>query len=66
LLGRILTLQGQAAAALPHLRTATDVDPTSGEAHSFLADAYEKTGNSTEAVKERERAKKPQVPRGQL
>jgi len=65
LLGRILTLQGQAAAALPHLRTATDVDPTSGEAHSFLADAYEKTGHPAEAVKERERAKKPQVPRPQ-
>ena len=57
LLGRILTLQGQAAAALPYLRTATDVDPTSSEAHSFLADAYEKTGNTAEAVKERQRAK---------
>jgi len=57
LLGRILTLQGQAAAALPHLRMATDADPASSEAHSFLADAYEKTGNTAEAAKERQRAK---------
>jgi len=57
LLGRILTLQGQAAAALPYLRAATEVDPASSEAHSFLADAYEKAGNAAAAAKERQRAK---------
>jgi len=59
LLGRILTLQGQAAAALPYLRTAAEVDPSSSEAHSFLADAYEKAGNAAEAARERQRAKSP-------
>jgi predicted Zn-dependent protease len=42
LLGRILTLQGQAAAALPYLRLAVDVDPANPEAKRFLADAEEK------------------------
>ena len=63
LVGRILTLQGQGAAALPYLRTATEVDSASSEAHAFLADAYEKVGNAAEAGKERQRAKslaKPQ------
>jgi arylsulfatase A-like enzyme/Tfp pilus assembly protein PilF len=57
LLGRIFTLQNQPAAAVPLLRTATDVDPASAEAHSFLADAYEKAGNTVDAAKERERAR---------
>jgi len=63
LLGRILTLQNQAVAALPHLRTAVDVDPSSAEAHTFLADAYEKAGEPGEAAKERERAKNLSKPR---
>jgi arylsulfatase A-like enzyme/Tfp pilus assembly protein PilF len=57
LLGRILTLQGQASAAIALLQTATEVDPRSNEAHSFLADAYERTGAVEEASKERQRAK---------
>ena len=57
LLGRIFTLQNQPAPAVPLLRTATDVDPASAEAHSFLADAYEKAGNTADAAKERERAR---------
>ena len=57
LLGRILTLQGQASAAIALLVTATEADPRSSEAHSFLADAYEKTGAVEEASKERQRAK---------
>jgi arylsulfatase A-like enzyme/Flp pilus assembly protein TadD len=56
LLGRILTLQGQAAAALPHLQTAAGVQPTDAEVHRFLADAYEKLGNAEEAAKARRRA----------
>jgi tetratricopeptide (TPR) repeat protein len=62
LLGRILTLQGQASAAIAFLRTATEVDPRSSEAHTFLADAYEKTGAVEEASKERQRARNPIKP----
>src|SRR5262245_57302363 len=56
LLGRILTLQGQALEALPYLRTAADVQPSTAEAHQFLADAYDKIGNAAEAAKARRRA----------
>ena len=59
LLGRVLTLQNQATAALPYLRTATTVDPASAEAHEFLADAYDKLGNAADAAKERQAAKRP-------
>jgi len=63
LLGRILTLQYQAAAAIPNLRTAVEVEPESAEAHGFLADAYERAGDATAAAKERERAKSLSKPR---
>jgi arylsulfatase A-like enzyme/Tfp pilus assembly protein PilF len=56
LLGRILTLQNQAAAALPPLQVAVDAQPASIEAHEFLADAYDKLGNSAQAARERQRA----------
>ena len=57
LLGRILTLQGGAAAAsIAHLRTAVEAQPSAREAHEFLADAYEKAGNGAEAARERQRA----------
>ena len=42
LLGRILTLRGEAAAAVPFLKTAVDVQPSSTEAKQFLADAVRK------------------------
>jgi len=57
LLGRIFTLQNQPAGAVPLLKTATEVDPASAEAHAFLADAYERAGNTADAAKERERAR---------
>ena len=57
LLGRILTLQNQGAAAVSRLQTAVDVEPRSAEAHTFLADAYDKVGNSVEAAKSRQRAR---------
>jgi arylsulfatase A-like enzyme/Tfp pilus assembly protein PilF len=63
LLGRILTLQNQAAAAIPNLRTAVDVEPESAEAHAFLADAYERAGDATAAAKERERSRSLSKPR---
>jgi arylsulfatase A-like enzyme/thioredoxin-like negative regulator of GroEL len=39
LLGRILSLRGDNAAAVPYLRVAVDVQPSSAEAKQFLADA---------------------------
>jgi tetratricopeptide (TPR) repeat protein len=56
LLGRILALSGRADTAIAHLRTAVDVQPASAEAHEFLADAYEKTGDRAAAAVERQRA----------
>jgi arylsulfatase A-like enzyme/Flp pilus assembly protein TadD len=56
LLGRILTLQGQPSAGLDFLRTCTDVQPSSEEAHRFLADAYERLGRTNDAAEERRRA----------
>jgi len=43
LLGRILTLQNQPAAAIPFLRTAVEVDPKSTEARAFLDDAVKRS-----------------------
>ena len=42
LLGRILTLQNQADAAIPLLRTAVEVDPKSTEAKAFLEEALKR------------------------
>jgi choline-sulfatase len=42
LLGRILTLRGEKAAAVPYLKTAVNVQPGSAEAKQFLADALKK------------------------
>jgi arylsulfatase A-like enzyme/Tfp pilus assembly protein PilF len=58
LLGRILSLQGQATAAIPYLETATAVQPTSAEAHEFLADALAKAGRHADAEAERRKIKK--------
>jgi predicted Zn-dependent protease len=55
LLGRILTLQGQPSVALSYLRAATDAQPSSAEAHEFLAEAYERAGKTAEAAAEREK-----------
>jgi predicted Zn-dependent protease len=63
LLGRILTLQGQSTAAVAHLQTAATVQPGSAEAHQFLADAYEKSGRSADATREREAANKLRPPK---
>jgi choline-sulfatase len=56
LLGRILTLRNQGAAALPFLQTAASVQPSDAETQRFLADAYDKVGNAAEAAKARRRA----------
>jgi predicted Zn-dependent protease len=42
LVGRILTLRGNKASAVPYLRTAVSIDPSSAEAKQFLADALKR------------------------
>jgi len=62
LLGRMLFLNGSLAEALPYLEKAAQVQGDSREAHSFLADGYEKLGRAADAEKERaeaERLKRP-------
>lgn len=54
--GRLLFLEGDAAAALPKLSRAAKVEPTSAEAHVFLADAYQKLGQVQNANRERAKA----------
>jgi arylsulfatase A-like enzyme/Flp pilus assembly protein TadD len=56
LLGRMLFLNGTFAEALPYLEKAAAVQTDSDEAHSFLADEYEKLGRATDAARERAEA----------
>jgi Tfp pilus assembly protein PilF len=51
--GRILSLEGQGAEALPNLKKAAQAEPRSVEAHLFLADAYEQTGQQEDSSRER-------------
>ena len=56
LLGRMLFLNGTFAEALPYLEKAAAVQTDSSEAHSFLADEYEKLGRAADAASERAEA----------
>jgi arylsulfatase A-like enzyme/tetratricopeptide (TPR) repeat protein len=56
LLGRMLFLNGTFAEALPYLEKAAAVQTDSVEAHSFLADEYEKLGRADDAARERAEA----------
>jgi choline-sulfatase len=56
LLGRMLFLNGTFDEALPYLEKAVAVQADSGEAHSFLADEYEKLGRAADAANERAEA----------
>jgi arylsulfatase A-like enzyme/Flp pilus assembly protein TadD len=56
LLGRMLFLNGTFAEALPYLEKAAAVQTDSSEAHSFLADEYEKLGRAEDAASERAEA----------
>jgi choline-sulfatase len=60
--GRILALQGDAAAALPNLEKAVSLDPKSIEAHQFLADAYSQLGQDANAARERAEAARLKAP----
>ena len=51
--GRILSLQGHAADALPDLEKAVSLQPKSKEAHQFLADAYAQLGQEEKAAAQR-------------
>src|SRR5581483_1635316 len=51
--GRILSLQGNAGAAIVNLQKAVEVQPDSREGHLFLADAYAQLGRVFDAEKER-------------
>ena len=56
LLGRMLFLNGTFDEALPYLEKAVAVQADSSEAHSFLADEYEKLGRAADAANERAEA----------
>ncbi len=56
--GRILSLQGNPLGALDNLEKATQVQPDSSEAHSFLADAYQQLGRVADAERERAAARR--------
>jgi len=56
LLGRILTLQHQAAEAMPYLKEAASLEPDNFEPHDFLADGLDQLGESQSAATERARA----------
>jgi arylsulfatase A-like enzyme/Tfp pilus assembly protein PilF len=57
--GRILSLEGDAAGALPNLLKAVEVQPQSREAHLFLAEAYAQLGRSLDAAREHALAEGP-------
>lgn len=57
LLGRIVYLQGDPVSAVPYLEKATQIEPKTGEAHAFLADAYTQLGRDADAARERNLAK---------
>lgn len=58
LLGRLLTITGDATAALPRLKKAAALEPKAPEPHTFLAEAYTKLGRKTDAARERAAAKR--------
>ena len=62
LLGRMLFLNGTFDEALPYLEKATAVQADSSEAHSFLADDYEKLGRSADAANQRAEAARLKAP----
>jgi arylsulfatase A-like enzyme/Flp pilus assembly protein TadD len=54
--GRLLLREGHPEAALPRLSRAAKVDPQSADAHKFLADAYQRLGQTQNAERERAEA----------
>ena len=62
LLGRMLFLNGTFDESLPYLEKAAAVQPDSSEAHSFLADEYEKLGRTEDAANQRAEAARLKAP----
>ncbi len=62
LLGRMLFLNGTFDEALPYLEKAATVQTDSSEAHSFLADDYEKLGRAADAANQRAEAARLKPP----
>jgi len=62
LLGRMLFLNGTFDEALPYLEKAAAIQADSSEAHSFLADDYEKLGRSQDAANQRAEAARLKPP----
>jgi Flp pilus assembly protein TadD len=62
LLGRMLFLNGTFAEALSYLEKAVAVQTDSREAHSFLADEYEKLDRAADAERERAEAARLKTP----
>ncbi len=60
--GRILSLQKIPEQALPNLEKAIAVQPTSVEAHLFLADAYAQLGRQDDAKRQRAEAERLTAP----
>jgi arylsulfatase A-like enzyme len=60
--GRILSLRGDPAGALPNLEKATQVEPKSIEAHQFLAEAYSQLGREENAAREHAQAERLRSP----
>jgi len=56
--GKALLKRGQIAEALVQLQSAVDADPNYAEAHSVLADALDRQGQSAAAALERQKAQK--------
>jgi len=52
LLGQVLVLSGDAAAALPKLKKAVALHPEEPKPHALLADAYVQLGQKTDAARE--------------
>ena len=63
LLGRMLFLNGTFDEALPYLEKAVAVQTDSGEAHSFLADEYDKLGRADDAAREQAEAQRLKAPK---
>jgi arylsulfatase A-like enzyme/Flp pilus assembly protein TadD len=60
--GRLLSLLGKPSDALPNLQKAALVEPSSREAHLFLAEAYAQLGRANDEQAERAQAEKVSAP----
>jgi tetratricopeptide (TPR) repeat protein len=57
-LGRLLSMGGEATAAVPYLQQAARLEPLSPDPHRFLADAYGQLGQQGNATQERREAER--------